>query len=418
VIASEDRMSEQRSIAGLILGWRPMIFRVTLAAAVISVIVSLLMPNWYAAEATFLPPEEAESGGSLARVFSQMGMDFGAGGLTSSTPAADLMLGILKSRLLRGSVVDRFGLIDVYEADSRDDAIEDLGDHLRVSTTSEGLIEVWVEDRDPERAAGMANAFVGFLDEYNRRTSAEKARRTRELVGSIIEENRERLEDAASRLREFQEEHETIEISEQTRVTVEAIAALESELARLEIERGLLEDFSSPDQMERKTLDARILEVERKVAELRFGGGASAAGGVLLPLSEIPGLGLELANLTREVIVQERVLEFLTSQYEDARIQESRDMEVIHVLDAAFPPLRKFRPRRSVIVMLSVILALLGSIGLAFAADGLLEYASKSPPGLALGDSRDSRLLLGFLRWLRVWGGPKGERGDPASPSS
>jgi uncharacterized protein involved in exopolysaccharide biosynthesis len=412
-------MSEQRSIAGLILGWRPMVFRVTLAAAVVSVVASLLMPNWYAAEATFLPPEEAESGGSLARVFSQMGMDFGVGGLTSSTPAADLMLGILKSRLIRGQVVDRFDLIDVYEADSRDHAVEDLGDHLRVSTTSEGLVEVWVEDRDPERAAGMANAFVEFLDEYNRRTSAERARRTRELVGSIIEENRDRLDDAAARLRAFQEEHETIEISEQTRVTVEAIAQLESELARVEIERGLLEDFSSPDQMERKKLDARVREVEEKIAELRFGGRSEGDdGGVLLPLSAIPGLGLELADLTREVMVQERVLEFLTSQYEDARIQESRDMEVIHVLDAASPPLKKFRPRRSVIVMLSVILALIGSIGLAFAAEGLLEYAAKGPPGLALGDSRDSRVLLGFLRWLRAWGGPKGERSDPASPSS
>jgi len=413
-------MSEQRSMAGLILGWRPLILRVTLAAAVISVVASLLMPNWYAAEATFLPPQEAESGGSLARVFSQMGMDFGGGGLVSSTPAADLMLGILKSRLIRGQVVDRFDLVNVYEADSRDHAIGNLGDHLRVSTTSEGLVEVWVEDLDARRAAGMANAFVEFLDGYNRRTSVEKAGRTRELVGSIIEENRQRLDDAAARLREFQEEHEAIEISEQTRVTVEAIAQLESERARLEIERGLLEGFSSPEQMEWKTLDARVREVEQKIAELRFGRGESAGdgGGVLLPLSDIPGLGLELADLTREVMVHERVLEFLTSQYEEARIQESRDMEVIHVLDAASPPLKKFRPRRSVIVMLSVILALIGSIGVAFAAEGLLEYAAKSPPGLALGDSRDSRVLLGFLRWLRAWGGPRGERGDPASASS
>lgn len=413
-------MSEQRSITGLILGWRPLIFRVTLAAAVVSVVVSLLLPNWYGASATFLPPEESESGGGLARVFSQMGMDFGAGGLVSSTPTADLMLGVLKSRLIRGRVVDRFDLVEVYEAATRDHAIQDLGNHLRVSTTSEGLVEVWVEDLDPRRAAGMANAFVEFLDEYNRRTSVERARRTRELVASIIEENRERLADAAARLRTFQEEHEAIEISEQTRVTVEAIAELESKLAGLEIEKGLLEDFSSPDQMDRKELDARIREIGAKIAELRDGSGRSSAGdgGVLLPLLDIPRLGLELADLTREVLVQERVLEFLTSQFEDARIQESRDMEVIHVLDAASPPLKKFRPRRSVVVMLTVILALIGSVGLAFAAEGLLEYSAKSPSGLALADSRDSRALLGFLRWLRAWGGPKGERERPASPDS
>ena len=412
-------MDEQRSIAGLILGWRPLVFRVTLAAAVISVVASLLMPNWYGASATFLPPEEGRSGGSFARVFSQMGMDFGAGGLVSSTPAADLMLGMLKSRLIRGQVVDRFDLVDVYEAETRDHAIEDLKHRLRVSTTSEGLVEVWVEDTDPRRAAGMANAFIEFLDEYNRRTSVERAGRTKELVGSIIEENRQRLEDAAGRLRAFQEEHETVALSEQTRVTVEVIAGLESELAMLDIERGLLEDFSSPDQMEMKELDSRAREVEAKITELRHGGGRSPGGdgGVLLPLSDIPGLGLALADLTREVTVQERVYEFLQSQFEEARIQESRDMEIIQVLDAASPPLKKSRPRRSVIVMLTVILALIGSIGLAFAAEGLLEYAAKSPPGHALGDSRDARVLLGFLRWLRSWGGPKGEREHPASPN-
>lgn len=413
-------MNEQRSVAGLILGWRPLIVRVTLAAAVVSVVGSLLMPNWYGASATFLPPQESESRGNILQMFTQLGMEFGARGLVSGTPAADLMIGILKSRHIRGQVVDRFDLVSVYDTETREHAIRDLGDHLRVNTTSEGLVDVWVEDRDRRRAADMANAFVEFLDQYNRRTSAERARRTRELVGEIIEENRVRLGDATTGLRAFQETHEAIELTEQTRVTVEAIADLESELTRLEIEKGLLEGFSSPDQMEMRELDARVREIEGKIADLRGGRAQSSGrdGGVFLPLSDIPGLALELADLTREVMVQERVYEFLKSQYEEARIQESRDMEIIHVLDAATPPLKKSRPRRSVIVMLTVILAFLGSIGAAFATEGLIEYVEGSPSALALRDSRDSRALLSVLRRLRAWGGPKGERRDPASPSS
>jgi tyrosine-protein kinase Etk/Wzc len=413
-------MDEQKSIAGLILGWRPLIFRVTLTAAVISVVVSLVLPNWYGASATFLPPEEGESRGSIMRMFTQIGMDFGGSGLASGTPAADLMIGIVKSRLIRGQVVDRFDLVDVYGADTRDHAIADLGDHLRVSTTSEGLVEVWVEDRDRRRAADMANAFVEFLDDYNRSTSAERARRTKELVGTILTENKARLEDAAGRLRAFQEEHETVELTEQTRVTVEAIAELESELAGLQIERGLLEGYTSPDQVDVRRLDARIREVEAKIGELRYGptGSQEGGGGVLIPLNDIPGLGLELADLTREVMVQEKVYEYLQSQFEEARIQEARDMEVIHVLDEASPPLRKARPRRSVIVMLTVILSLIGSIGVAFAAEGLIEYSAESPSALSLADSRSSRALLHFLHRLKAWGGPKGERGGPSSPSS
>ena len=146
-------MTQHRSIPDLIFAWRPLIYRVTGAAAVIAVVASLLMPNWYGASATFLPPSEREARGSFINMFNQMGLDFGGGGLLSTTPATDLLIGILKSRLVRGRVVDRFDLKRVYDSETREHAVEDLEEHLRVNTTSEGLIEVWVEDRDKERAA-------------------------------------------------------------------------------------------------------------------------------------------------------------------------------------------------------------------------------------------------------------------------
>ncbi|MFH1864241.1 MAG: hypothetical protein ABIK85_00025, partial [Candidatus Eisenbacteria bacterium] len=334
-------METERSAADLILVWRKFIYRATLTAAIVSVVVSLVLPRWYEATATCTPPQEGESRGGLLSVFTQIGMDLGAGGLLSSTPMTDMMIGVMKSRLVRGQVVDRFDLQKVYRSKTREHAIKKLDDHMVVETTPEGFVEIRVEDRDRQRAADMANAFMEFLDDYHRRTSMEDASRTRQFVLKALEENGTRLADATLLLKDFQTTNMAIDLTEQTRVTVEVIAELQTERTRLELERGVLEGFSGPDQMRMRQIEAELRQLDGKIDEFAGPGGASTAGatgvGVVIPLSDIPELAYELADLMRDVMVLEKVRAYLSSQLEEARIQEARDLEIIHVLDSAVP---------------------------------------------------------------------------------
>ncbi len=415
-------METNRSPLDLILSWRKFIYRATLTAVVVSMVVSLAMPMWYESSETCTPPQEGESRGSLLNVFSQIGMDFGAGGLLSATPMTDMMIGVLKSRLVRGQIVDQFDLTAVYDAKSREHAIKELEDHVVAETTSEGFVEVRVEDRDRQRAADMANAFMDHLDQYHRRTSVENAGRTSEFVTTALQENGARLEEATQTLREFQRAHTAIDLIEQTKATIEAIAELEAERTRLELERGVLEGFSGPDQIRMRQIEAELREVGGKIEE--FSGAntetsAEASGsGVVIPLLEIPALAHELADLTRDVMVLENVRTYLSSQLEEARIQEAKDLEVIHVLDRAAPALRKSRPRRSLIVILTTGLAFLASVGIAFLADSLLEYSARVRPSLGFGNSGPTRLILRYSRRLREWAEPGGGQGGPASAGS
>jgi uncharacterized protein involved in exopolysaccharide biosynthesis len=412
-------MERDRSAADLILRWRKLIYRFTLAAAIVSVIVSLVMPRWYEATTTCTPPQEGEARGGLLSVFTQIGMDLGAGGLLSSTPMTDMMIGVLKSKLVRGQVVDRFDLVEVYRARSREHAIKKLSDHLVVETTAEGFVEVRVEDRDKERAADMANAFMEFLDDYHRQASVEDAGRMREFVLTALAENGERLDEATLALKEFQTAHMAIDLTEQTRVTVEAMAQLQSERTRLELEKGVLEGFSGPDQMRMRQIDAELREIDGKIGEFAGPGTVpSEDSGVVIPLTDIPELAYKLADLTREVMVLEKVRAYLSSQLEEARIQEAKDLEIIHVLDHAVPPIKKSRPRRSLIVIVTTGLAFLASIGLAFVADGALDLSERLRLEYGLGDTGPSRVVFRLLGRLREWGGPKGPGEGPASASS
>ncbi len=391
----------------VILDWRRLIYRFVGAAVLLSVVISLLLPNWYAARSTFLPPQETDTQGSMLQLFSKIGMEIGGAGLFSDTPVSDMMIGVLKSRRLREQLVDRFDLTEVYGARSREHAIRDLEDLVFVNSTAEGLIELRIEDKDRERAAEMTNAFVGLLDTYNRESSVEQAKRTSDFIRRYLDENQARLEAAAEELQTFQKEHGAIELTEQTRVTVEAAAQLQAEKTRLEIQNGILANNAGPGQMQRIEIAARLEEVDDKLASLVGANSGGGVTGVFLPLAEIPDLGFELAKLTREVLVQEKVYEYLAAQYEQSRIQEAKDLQTLRIVDRAVPPLKKSRPRRSLIVILTVLLSGVAAVGLAFACDGALEKEKLLAGKESILRSPEIRLVLRITRRLGRWSGVK-----------
>lgn len=61
-------------------------------------------------------------------------------------------------------------------------------------------------------------------------------------------------------------------------------------------------------------------------------------------LSRLPELGLTLSKLMRDVKVQETLYTMLLSQYEQARIDETKELAPISVLDPAVPPSKKSKP--------------------------------------------------------------------------
>jgi hypothetical protein len=78
-------------------------------------------------------------------------------------------------------------------------------------------------------------------------------------------------------------------------------------------------------------------------------------------------------------------------------------------MDEAVPPLKKARPRRSLIVMLCVALAFAGSVGVAFFAETFLDYTEKDHSNSGFAASREARFIRRVLLRLRRWGGPSSD---------
>lgn len=83
-------------------------------------------------------------------------------------------------------------------------------------------------------------------------------------------------------------------------------------------------------------------------------------------LSNLPELGLTLSKLLRDVKVQETIYTMLLSQYEQAKIDETKEVAVVSVLDPAVPPSKKSKPSTVLNVLIAGVSSIFLGIFLAF----------------------------------------------------
>lgn len=329
----------------------------TAGALLVSIIVSLVLPRWYRAKATVLPPDSATSQFDLAGMMMYAGYQPAL--IPTLSSPSEIYEAILKSVRVRDAVVDSFDLERVYKAKDREEAREKLAKHCDVSVTPAGVLVVECEDKRPQRAADIANAHIFELDKFNRYSKASSAKAVRSFIENRISETLDELDAAEVELKQFKDETGVVLVSEQTRVSIETAALLYGQIAELEVRRETLSRFATPKSPEIIDLNRQIAALERKLGEMGYGEAPSEAGSSRLfpSASDAPEMEMRLASLMREVEIKRAVYAVLSQQFEEARIQEMRDTPTIQVLDRAQKPLTKWRPKRKVIVIVSVVSA-------------------------------------------------------------
>jgi uncharacterized protein involved in exopolysaccharide biosynthesis len=314
------------------------------AACVVTAGVSFLMPPWYRAQGSLLPPAEEESGFGLAKLLKGASVP-GIKIPTQATPA-DVFIAVLESRRVNEEIVRRFDLQKQYKKKFREDAIKELMRHVRFKLTDAGTIEMSVEARDPRVAADMLNTYVTLLDQFNREVRTTKGRRTRVFVEGRLAETKSEMTRAEERLTSYQARHKAAVLSPEMSTAVEQAARIYAQRTALQVRLGLVRSYSRGATDEEQQISDQLEQLDRQLASL-------------------PGTGLELARLVREVKTYETLYALLTAQYEEARIDEARDITSVDVLDPPAPPERKIRPRRAIMVISAFLLSL--AIGVAWA---------------------------------------------------
>ncbi len=330
----------------VVLSWRRFILLNFMCVSFLALIVSFVLPNWYRSTASILPPKDQGQMNLLglsASVLKSLPLNQKFTSL-GQRPGVYNYLAILKSRSAMESVVKKFDLIKVYEVEdsSMERAIKILEDNVSFDIQEEENITIEVVDKNASLAADMANYFVEVLNSLSIQLGTMEARSNREFVEKRLNESKQALHRAEDVLKSYQEKSGLVLLPDQNSASVSSIAELYGLKAKKEVELAILKKKVSGENVVVQQIQDELAEIERK-------------------LSTFPLQGLESLRLYREALIHQKIVEFLIPMYEQAKIDEQKDIPVLLILDRAVPAEKKFKPKRLTVILTASCLSFLSS---------------------------------------------------------
>ena len=155
--------SQNKDLIVFIWTKRKVLGLITFIGAVAAIIISFLLPVLYESEAIVFPAATSTVSFSEQRNAKASAMDFG------EEEHAEQLLQILQSSRIKNPIIKQFDLANVYEIkpDARDFYYK-LGkaydSHISFERTRYGSIKISVLDKEPQRAADIANKIVQLID--------------------------------------------------------------------------------------------------------------------------------------------------------------------------------------------------------------------------------------------------------------
>lgn len=361
----------------VLLKQKKMILGVTLAGALLSVGISLVMPNIYNARASLLPPQQAQSGASA--MLAQLGGLAGSvGGAIGVKNPSDLYIGMLKSRVVADRLIERFKLKEVYAVDSGDLARAALAADTDISSGKDGLIAIVVEGEDKQLVAKLANAYTAELIDLTKVLAVTEAAQRRLFYENQLSQTKDNLAKAENALKGGLDANGVISVEAESKAVLETAARVRAQISAKEIELNAKRPFVTPSHPEFKLVEEELNSLRQELFKLQNG---RAARGDAAASDSDAGLG-NIQRL-RDLKYHQALYEFLSRQYEIARLDEAKNPGIIQVLDAAIEPERKIKPRRSMIVIGGTLAAFVLAC-----AWVLLGHAARSAAASADGRSR------------------------------
>jgi uncharacterized protein involved in exopolysaccharide biosynthesis len=303
-------------------------------------LIAFLMPKYYRAEVVILPPQP-----ELKTGFSEMALPLsGFIGLNFFDQETNRYLAILNSRTLREALIKKMNLMEVYDVKYLDEALEQLNENTEIEIDNEGTIRIKVLDRQPQRAAKLANLYVRYLDSLYTKIVVEKARFDRIYLARQLQKTKAELDSIENTMKRFQEIYGIISLPEQIEATLKAYADLLGQKIAQEIQLQVMSKSRQPTHPDIVALKSSIQAIQERLNTINQAERATES--ILLPLENLPALSKQYADLYREVETRNKVYAILLAEYERAKIEEAKTTPRVQILDPAVPPRKRAKPKR------------------------------------------------------------------------
>jgi tyrosine-protein kinase Etk/Wzc len=336
--------------------------------AVLTYLVLFILPNKYTATVRIFPPQQKltmsaqllNNVGGLGTPGAPLAGAMGGGGMAASLlglkSPSDLYAGMLTGTTISDRIIELFKLRQRYKVKYIEDARRVLRARVNIHVDrKDGMITVEVTDKDPKKAAEIANAFPEELDKLLQELTVQEASSRLAFLEKERSHVNQQLALAENTLRAFSEKNNVLQIDTQAKGVLEYIARLRAEIDSKEVQIQVMRQQATSYNYDMVRLETEVqgLKSKLKTAENQYD--QVCVSEVCLTSSKIPTLGMEYLRLYREVKFQEGLYQFYLKMVELARLDMVKDVATVQVVDRALPPERRSNKRLPLVLTTGIM---------------------------------------------------------------
>jgi len=381
---SEDELSPL-DLAIVLVRHRRRILGATLVTILAGLFLALVLPVKYTATTSILVPQQTASAG--AALLAQLGNlgPLAAGSLGLKNPN-DLQVALLQSRTVEDAMLKRFHLMDQYHLKRMSDARVKLEHVVKIeSTAKDPLIRISGTDADPQRAADLAN---GYVEEFKKLTSTlavTEAAQRRVFFEEQLQQAKDNMANAEDDLKKLEQKTGLLQLDSQTRAAIESAASLRAQVVAKEVEISAMRSYAAGENPQLQIAEEQLSALQAQLTKM---GSVENGTAPVLTNGTMQQQSLEYLRKLRDVRYFEAIFQLLARQLEVAKVDEARQGAMVQVVDKAVKPDAHSSPKRTFIVLGSIVLGFLIGVGWAFATEGIRRVENNP----------DERVRLEILR--------------------
>jgi tyrosine-protein kinase Etk/Wzc len=336
-----------------------------LIVGLLALAYSFTITPTFTATTKFMPPQQQQS--SAASMLQSLGALGGLAGAAGGIKnPADQYVSFLKSNSVQDALIDRFKLMERLETKSREDARSAINGSVVITIGKDGLISIDASYKDPAFAAQLANAHVDELGKLLNRLAVTEAQQRRLFFEKQLGNAKDNLAKAEQGLKASGVNSGALKAT--PGVAVESMAKLKAGITVQEIKLGSMRGYLAESAPDFKQAQTELAAMQSQMARAE---------------KEDPVAGADSGNSDyiakfRDFKYHETLFELFAKQYEMARIDESREGAVIQVVDAAEPPERKNKPKKTQIAAIATLASTFVLLLFVFARQAL-RSATQTP---------------------------------------
>lgn len=330
-----------------------------LVAGLLAFGYSFTITPTFTATTKFLPPKQQQSGASA--MLASLGGLAGLASLTGGAGSVNQYVAFLKSRTLQDALVDRFKVMERPKMKYRQDARIAISGSVLITTGNDGMITIEASDKDPAFAAQLANAYVEELGNMMHHFAITEAKQRRIFLETQLNNAKTnfRLADLALKASGINSS-----VLKSNGAAVAEVAGLKGQITAQEIKlasmRGYLTE-AAPDYKQAQTELAALHTQLDRIEKAEPASTDSSTG------------NSDYIAKFRNFKYYETLFALFTSQYDMARIDESREADPIQVVDIAVSPDINSKPNKAQIVLIASL-----GVGILFLLYIFIRYAFES----------------------------------------